>query len=402
MRRKCEETQKTVFAMIHCMPKIDICITICKNLLSPRALQLYCRNYRDSFQSLVRNNPFHFIRSLGKTLLFRFKHRSKNYQYIAWAHSGFFANLRAIVYEIITAEENGKTPVVVSSRYALEKYNYTLSAQRNLYWAKAGYQGRHNTWEYYFEPLSGISVDFDFIAIRDVKKTYEKPRFFPKEDFTANFSQYGYVNKKWAQSNGLSDYPTPAFQFKMAEVLKRYVKIKPVIMEQVEVFYRENMAGHAVIGIHIRRTDLENRESIGITNELYVELLGHYPEYQKIFLATDCERTLCYMQTVFRDQLLHTVACRGKDHRGIHNQWEPELSKPRLGEEVLLDALLLARCDFFIHGNSSMNFAVLNWHPPLPHINVFEYVQQRSVARLEDLTHEDSRFSNTSMGDHSN
>jgi len=46
------------------------------------------------------------------------------------------------------------------------------------------------------------------------------------------------------------------------------------------------------------------------------------------------------------------------------------------GEEVLIDALLLARCDLFIHGNSSMNFAILNWQPQLPHINVFEYLQK--------------------------
>jgi hypothetical protein len=353
------------------------------NLLSPQVLRIYCRSYLGFFQSLVRNDPFHFISSLGKTLLFRFKHRGKSYQYIAWAHSGFFANLRAIVYEIIAAEENGKIPVVVSSRYGLEKYNFLLSAHRNLFWSKEGYHGRHNTWEYYFDPPSGISVDFDFIAIRDVKKTYENPRFYPEDDFIADFSRYGYINEKWAKSNGMSDYPTPAFQIKMAEVLQRYVKIKPAIMEKVEAFYHQNMAGYAVVGVHIRRTDLENSESVGMTNELYVEMIDRHPEYQKIFLATDCEKTLCDMQAIYGDRLLQTAAFRGKDNRGIHNQWEPELSKPQLGEEVLIDALLLARCDFFVHGNSSMNFAILNWQPRLLHINVFEYLQRKSVERID-------------------
>lgn len=353
-----------------------------ETLLSPKTLRACFWRYRDFFQSLIQNEPFYFISSFGKTLRFRLKHRGKNYQYIAWAYSGFFANLRAIVYEIIAAEENGKIPVVVSSRYALEKYNYSMSAHRNLFWSKEGYHGRHNTWEYYFEPPSGISVDFDFIAIRDVKKTYENSRFFPREDFIANFSHYGYINKKWATTNGMSDYPTPTFQIKMAEALKRYVKIKPAIMEQVEAFYRQNMAGFAVVGVHIRRTDLENKESIGMTNGLYLELIDRYLEYQKIFLATDCDKTLHDMNEVYGDKLLHTAAFRGKDNRGIHNQWEPELSKPQLGEEVLIDALLLARCDLFIHGNSSMNFAILNWQPRLPHINVFEYLQKKSVERF--------------------
>lgn len=353
------------------------------NLFSIKALRVYFATLIKSAWFLLANSPLYFLQCLTRTLAFRARHRDQNYVYIPWAGYGFFANLRAIVYNLIEAEEQGKGPVIVSSKYALERYNLTLNIDRNLFWDKAGYHGAYNTWEYYFEPLSQQSINFGFISIRNVKLTYENPRFNHDEDFCKHYRQYGYLNEHWARISGMSDYPTPDYRRQMHATLKKYATVKYTIQEKVGAFYEQHMSGLRVVGLHIRRSDYEVKEGIALPTKAYIELIEQYSDYEKIYLATDCEHTLQHMRRIFDTRLLYYNVTRGKNNRGIHNLWEKGLCKPLLGEEALIEALLLARCDFFIHGNSSMNFAVLCWNPDLDHININDSTALKTGRRQE-------------------
>lgn len=337
----------------------------------------HLKKYQEALKFVINEDPRYFLKALAKTLIFKLKHRNCNYQYVPWAYAGFFANLRAIVYNIISAEEQGKIPVIVSSKFAFESDSKRFSASRNLYWSANGYNDRYNTWEYYFEPVSNVSVDFDFLAGRDVEKTYCATRFMTDERFYKNYRKYGYRNEHLAKFCGTYDYPSKEYRQYMHSMLKKYVKIRPYILAKVEAFHHQYMRNHSVLGIHIRRTDHEKIEGLPISNETYIELIESYPQFDKIYLATDCDKTLKFMKNYFNQRLLCYEATRSNDDTGIHNLWDNDLSKPLLGEEALIEALLLAKCDFFIHGNSHMNFLVLCHNPALEHININQILAEK-------------------------
>lgn len=55
-----------------------------------------------------------------------------------------------------------------------------------------------------------------------------------------------------------------------------------------------------------------------------------------------------------------------------HRERRPEHSPYKLGEDVVIEAFLLARTNFFIHANSSVANFVLCLNPALPHHDIYE------------------------------
>src|SRR6185369_12171471 len=81
-----------------------------------------------------------------------------------------------------------------------------------------------------------------------------------------------------------------------------------------------------------------------------------------LFLITDDRELLASYQRRYRDRLIHTEAIRTENCRGVH--YQPQSSRYRLGEEVLVDALLASRCRAFVgNGLSNVSCAVAQMKP---------------------------------------
>ena len=159
-----------------------------------------------SLRFVMGNSPVIFLLVVIRSLLFRIRRLQGDKAIIPWVHCGFFANFRAIVFLLHDAEKRGVRPVIVSSRYAVSGI-WPLRIERNLYWDDAGWNGSHNTWEYYFEPVSGESLDSELIAIRNPRIAYDNQEFIVhNSDFIDNFKCYGYTSARWAQLHGRQDY----------------------------------------------------------------------------------------------------------------------------------------------------------------------------------------------------
>lgn len=344
--------------------------------LSPQSLREFISVSRHSVRFVLENRPVTFLLVAIRSLLFMKVRLQRDEAIIPWAHCGFFANLRAIVFLLHGAEQRGVRPVIVSSRYAVIGI-WPLRIERNLYWDDAGWNGSHNTWEYYFEPISGESFERERIWIRDPRIAYDNPGFTAQDnEVLQNFSRYGYTSSRWAKLHGRQDYPTPEDRATHHALLTKYVRVKHGIMAKVDAFYARQMARGTVVGVHIRKGDFEGKEGIGTSVEEFVRAVTICPGWEYVYLATDCNKTLREMRRVYGNRLLSYDCFRADDRSGIHYRTDPALSKPRLGEEVLIDALLLSRCNWYVHGNSSMNFAVLSWNPHMEHINIFDLRQE--------------------------
>jgi protein O-GlcNAc transferase len=149
-------------------------------------------------------------------------------------------------------------------------------------------------------------------------------------------------------------------------LFRRYLKVRPSIAEKVEVFYRERMAGKAHLALHIRGGDKEGEDrNLAKLNSLYhaeIERQLQRMPQARLLLLTDDRNILASYLNRYGDRVLHTGATRTDSGQGVH--YQNHASRYRLGEEVLIDALLACRCEGFIgNGLSNVSCAIAQMKP---------------------------------------
>lgn len=144
----------------------------------------------------------------------------------------------------------------------------------------------------------------------------------------------------------------------------KYIRIRPHIQEKVEQIYRDYLAGNYCIGVHVRNDSHAYEQKTGKmpATEKYVEKIKeNFPPNNKktiIYLATDVEKVVSDFKHILGDKVIvqpnvTRSACHGKQ-RWCNNP-DPQLKD---GEEILIDCLLLARCNVIIHTTSNIATAV--------------------------------------------
>jgi protein O-GlcNAc transferase len=141
----------------------------------------------------------------------------------------------------------------------------------------------------------------------------------------------------------------------------RYLRVQPAIAARAEAFFQGNMAGGHHLALHLRGGDKGGEDpNLALLNSLYpVEIERHLQEHPGggIFLITDDAEILASYQRRYRGRLIHTGATRTSTDQGVH--YQKQQSRRALGEEVLVDALLAARCERFVgNGLSNVSCAV--------------------------------------------
>ncbi|HSX26763.1 MAG TPA: nodulation protein NodZ [Chlamydiales bacterium] len=256
-------------------------------------------------------------------------------------NEGFFSSFVGVLNGLIWAEKQGKMPVV---HWTEDSYFYQ----------KGGWNGAQNPWEYYFEPVSPLTYkpgDLLHIYCNNPEgfglcvEFFRDPKYFHKE----------------LKSLG-------------KKTIDRYVHIKPEILKKVDLFYQQQMKGKINIGIHLRGTDREGSPKKWETAQALLDaaqtLMKKNPHHKyQFFVATDEEAMLELAKKTLKGHIVYCNATRSLDGTPIHT---PKIGEERkgglLGEEVLIDALLLSKCNYFAHSLSSVGIAVHLFNPTLKSI----------------------------------
>ena len=185
------------------------------------------------------------------------------------------------------------------------------------------------------------------------------------------------------------------YRRKINAIIQKYIRIKPTITEKVDTFYEEHMAGKVTIGIHIRGTD-KFLETKVINFEHVCEranwIAEKYPECQ-FLVATDEQRLLDEAKKLLNGKVIHYEAYRSLDGLPIHNgtilkngkgikkgrvnKPSHSYNKAKMGEEVIIETLLLSRCNEFVHMRSNVSTAVLFFNPELDTSDFEDWEQLR-------------------------
>lgn len=297
---------------------------------------------------------------------------------------GFFATFLQVLGELDLCEEQGLTPLVfLGSNWP--------------YWSEGGYNGAINGWEYYFEPVSDGKLEelvgrdeeyFQFCNIFDFPSAQIRPNQNPRHLYDLSRSEHLHaapnvtVVNRWPKDRDFGVRRVREDRrHRAAQLIEKYVRLRQPIRDEVEAFHQRHLDGHYVIGVHARG------ETRNIENENW-HRLAHagcglfFREVDRalsrnraarIFLATDSPAILERYRKRYGDKVVTFESTRSAE--GLSVFWE--VGGAEIGREVLIDALLLARSDFLIHGISNVAFAALCFAPELEHIDIYEKHETR-------------------------
>jgi hypothetical protein len=153
-------------------------------------------------------------------------------------------------------------------------------------------------------------------------------------------------------------------------VFSENLVVKDSIWDRVSKFWDANMSGLEMVGVHLRNYPPKSRGRGG-TPPLsdYFTVIDSL-DFDRLFVATDNYNLLnafkdrygndvVYQKNVFRDKV--DPAVKGSEIHKTHGYRKKD-SKGRkiqgMGEDVLTDALLLARCTGMVHIESNLATAV--------------------------------------------
>lgn len=251
--------------------------------------------------------------------------------------AGFFHCFFDVLNKLGWCDKNRITPVVYWDN-------------DSVYYNKDGYNGCTNVWEYYFYPVSK-----DTYQIGDVINKNSDQTIVPE-----GISHIGWVpehtREKW-------------YRRVVSRIIEKYIHIKPAVKNKIESFYKQNMLGKKTIGIHIRGTD-KYREAIAVSPSTIFEqaniLAAQFPACQ-FLIATDELSILEEAKSKLSGKVIYYEAFRSQDGRPIHFNTH-QYNKAKLGEEVLIETILLARTDIFLHTLSNVSSAVLYFNAELDNV----------------------------------
>lgn len=145
-------------------------------------------------------------------------------------------------------------------------------------------------------------------------------------------------------------------------MLKKYIRLRPEVENEINTFYAANMEGKTMLAVHVRGSDkILEVSHLHELNKLYPTKIKTYLRERPdayIFLMTDCKDILEEYKSVYGDKLISTDCKRVlKNGGGVHFQ---EYCNNKLkGIEIIKDTWLASKSDFFIgNGFSNVSRAV--------------------------------------------
>jgi len=273
--------------------------------------------------------------------------------------SGMFSNVNEVVEQVRLARQGG--------------YQFIIDWSRSCY-NDPDHPG--DPWDYYFEPcFSGL----DDATLRRA----DLPELPTGEVVACTRANIITPRLRDADCDPLL---LPRDRHGAHDLITRHLRLKPDVRRVTEAFMHEQFTG-PVIGLHLRgpgRMDggaaalrraqvLDGGVPYGVYFDAVDRALKNRPEAQ-VLICSDSSQVIDRVRDSYGDRVITYTATRsafGEMHVANHPANAGQSFSPYvLGLDVLVEAYLLARCDFFVHGNSNVANFVLCAAPDLPH----EYV----------------------------
>lgn len=312
---------------------------------------------------------------------------NKKYLLICNTSDGLIAQVNGVVIQLQFARRMGLEPIVY-----LHERSFMFGGPNPYFDAEAG----PNVWDCYFEPI-GVSGDalnelIESGTVYTLANGSELMRLYRWDPSSWYMNPFGYFRSIENRADGT--YPAEWWE-EQRDHARQFLddgtlRFSPAITAQVEAFSAAKF-GKNTLGLQLRGSDKYDfgvgpNLSRKITPEEYYPYIDKYladhPNCDKIFVATDQRQWLRTMEEAYPDHVISYSEMSLSD--SDDNMFNATSNKAARGSEVLIDMLLLARCDYLIKCHAAVGEMAIVMNPDLKFIDL-NYETQTHVARSKPL-----------------
>ena len=231
---------------------------------------------------------------------------------------GFFSNLLYVLKNLEYSKNKSLIPVVDMQNY-ITNYN----EKKNLY-------GIKNVWELYFSQVSNYKL----------KEVYKSSKLiFSKKNFKIK----------------LSDYKDK----RLKKIFNNYISIKPYILNKIYNFEKKNFYKKNILGVHFRGTDQKITPGHSLPPSIfqiynYIDKVFHKKKYDKIFLVSEQKSYVEKLKERYKSKIVYFNSFRANKINDFNLSLR-KFHRNKLGQESLIEAVLLSKCRGIIYSKSNIN-----------------------------------------------
>jgi hypothetical protein len=295
---------------------------------------------------------------------------------------GLFSLVLQVIGQVFLCRKAGVVPLVYFN-------------SRCLYWSDRGHDGARNVWEYYFDPVSECAITdvvdagqaeleraeiWEFSRRRveiGTPRTVDEARVgrIPVREgaLVSNVFPVGVVDFLWEMSARRRQA--------LHRIVQEHVRVRPSVADKVARFRAERLGGR-VLGVHIRGRERARERLLFAPDglvplECYVrEIDGYLASHPSsdVFCATDSQYALDALEERYGSRLVYYPATRlspADEHLGLHHTDPGRHDRAGIGEEVVIECLLLSGCDYLLHGSSNVSLTARLMKPTLDHLDLY-------------------------------
>jgi hypothetical protein len=234
-----------------------------------------------------------------------------------------------------------------------------------LYWDKDGWNNSKNPWEYYYEPINNYSIEEAEAGdhkISDIFMCDEKSTSSGRKFLIQNLQTY----EPLALWNILGSEEEEAHRNQVCKVIKEKIVIKKQIHDKIMDFH-DKYFDNDMLAVHVRGTDkkLEYPHK-ALPLQAYLDAISVEIDKKdrKIYVASDNNEAI---SAIFKKFGKKRVVVYSSVRMGSYFSKDPicltPATGPKHGEECLIEAMLLSKCNHLICTDSNVSAAALSYSP---------------------------------------
>ncbi len=308
------------------------------------------------------------------------------YLLICNTSDGLVAQLNGVVVQLQLARRLGLEPIVY-----LHERSYYFGGPNPYFDAARG----PNAWDVYYEPVGPGGDLADLVKegrVVTLATASELSRLYMWEPRSWFMNPFGHYRSVRNMADGAYPHDWWQAQRDHARVFldDGTVRFQKPILAQVDTFAAKNFTGKT-LGLQLRGSDKFDfgtgpNLSRKVLPEEYHPHIDRYladnPDCTGIFVATDQRQWLRELEEAYPGRILSFSEWSLSD--SDQNNFHLSDQKAARGVEVLVDFLLLSRCDYIVKCHAAVGEMALTLSPDVPFLDL-NYENQPFEARARPL-----------------
>ena len=278
----------------------------------------------------------------------------------AWGY-GFWSDVHHVVTQLLLAELTHRQPIVLWGQNCLFRSGTEVDAFRHFFRpvSAASLEQVPITASIYPPKWNALNLlDEDVNKWAGPHSRVAAQALFARDETLVVSDFYATLHSIMPWIDSSSAYFGKSEEAIYETLFQKYLKPVPRLQFLIDDFHRRHMEGRPWVAVHMRGSDkVAESPHLAQTNAGYAPYLKRIVELNPdigIFLLTDSQQILQEFTSTYGERVLSTSASRSATSTGIHMSGGDGHS---LGDEVVVDAYLAARCDYFV-GNVESNVSV--------------------------------------------